>query len=397
MDDVLRALVVTETAGARAPAAAQLCAALDRGGFEVEVAAHSGARALLTSGRSRPDVLLVPSCLGSEAVARLCAAAVEAETGMMVYLDGDLGLLEACVREGMHYLVPPFRGSLLLAQLRCTTERRRLAGVVRKAELAARLREAERELEIAREIHIGFLPSGLPETAGWELAARFQPALQVAGDFYDVFPDSEGGRLFLTIADVCDKGVGAALYTALIRTLLRHGIQQDGRDAAAHPLRPAASVEHSVAAANRYLTANHGRHGYFATVFCAELDLATGRLHYVNAGQNPPLLRRAGGRIEQLPPTGPAVGIFADGRFRTAEAVLGPGDALLLFTDGVTDARDPAGDFFGDERLLRGLAEPVAGPADLLDRIEARMKHHVGAADQYDDITMLAVHRTGAG
>lgn len=391
MESVLRALVVQEAAGARAAVAAELRSALELGDFETDVAAHADARDLLMTGRYRPDVLLVPSSLGNAAVARLCAAADGTGVAVMVYLDGNLELLEACVREGMHYLVPPFRGSLLRAQLICTAERRRLAGAARKAELVARLRDAERELEIAREIQTGFLPSGLPEATGWELAARFQPALQVAGDFYDAYPSADGTSLILTIADICDKGVGAALYTALIRTLLRHGIQQPGGDAAPET----ATVARIVAGANRYLAANHGRQGYFATVFCAELDLPTGRLHYVNAGHNPPLLRRTDAGIERLPTTGPAVGVVARGEFLTGRADLGPGDTLLLFTDGVTDARDRSGTFFGEQRLLAGLAQPVGSPGELLDRIEARMKHHVGAEDQYDDVTMLAVHRTG--
>jgi phosphoserine phosphatase RsbU/P len=392
MNEVTRVLVLRGADGAPAEPADELCAALVLGGFATG-AARLGAVHELVRRAPVPDVLLAPSSLGAEGVQRLCRAVEGTEAGVMVYLDGDLDALEECVREGVHYLVPPFRGTLLRAQLACTTERRRLAEVVHRHELITRLRAVERELEIAREIQLGFLPPDLPQMPGWELAARFRPARAVAGDFYDAYPRAESRRMILTIADVCDKGVGAALYTALIRTLLRHGIQQGaGEEAAGTGL-----IARAVSGANRYLTANHGTQGYFATVFCGALDERTGRLDYVNGGHNPPLLHRAGGWIERLPTTGPAVGIFAGGQFGTGHVTLRRGDTLLLFTDGVTDARDESGAFFGEERLLDALLGYRGGPAPLLDRIEERLERHVGETDQYDDITMLAVHHTAAG
>ncbi|MBX6384418.1 MAG: PP2C family protein-serine/threonine phosphatase [Microbispora sp.] len=377
------------------------------------------------TGPDPPDLLLLPSSLGADRVGRYgrylrrgdgdhLSPAQEGEpsrphrsrhTAVMVYLDGALADLEACVKYGYHYLVPPYRGSLIRTQLMCDVERQRLARVAQEAALAVSLSQYERELRIAREIQEGFLPSDLPRAPGWEIDVRFRPARAVAGDFYDAFPLLQGRRLSVVVADVCDKGVGAALFMALIRTLLRHTAEHAGRWSLFDPPQLTRGVRHespalvpgaapllqAMTGTNRYMTSNH--QGYFATVFFGVLDPESGCLLYANGGHNPPLLRRADGRLERLQVTGPAVGLHPDSEFRLAEVRLDPGDMLLAYTDGVTESRDPEGEFYGEDRLsalVRGLDGTSLG---LLDRVEADVRAHLRGGEQYDDITMLALRR----
>ncbi|HXR72581.1 PP2C family protein-serine/threonine phosphatase [Actinocrinis sp.] len=395
--DELSAVIVTADAQ-RSRAVADLAGALRADGIQFRhVSEHSALDPL--TGPEAPDLALLPASLGAQRVRRLCALAARASRppAIMVYLDGTLAALEECVGAGLHYLVPPFRGPLIRAQLVCTAERRAMAATLVRMEHDAQLRELERELSIAREIQAGFLPASLPAAAGWDLAVRFRPARHVAGDFYDAFSADQGRRVFLAIADVCDKGVGAALFTALVRTLLRH-VSQPGllcavpedsstMETVSDP------VTHAIASTNAYMARHHRHQGYFATVFFGMLELESGELTYVNGGHNPPVLRRRGGALEHLSLTGPAVGLDPDGSYRPATVRLERGDSLLLFTDGVTEARDAAGRFFGERRLLAQLLPPVTDSAALLDRIEARVQKHTGVADQSDDITLFAVRR----
>jgi len=316
-------------------------------------------------------------------------------------------------------VVPPYLPSLMRTRVSSCWERRELASTVEEMTAAASLREYERELSIAHEIQAGFLPEELPAPPGWEVAARFEPAQSVGGDFYDVFELLDGRRLAFVVADVCDKGVGAALFMALIRTLVRHTAEHTGRqslfigdlDAAARSLAAgdalaagddvAASPTLSVAAqplvqavvgTNQYLARNHLRQGYFATMFFGVLDPVSGTLLYINGGHNPPLLIRKRGGHTMLEPTGPAVGMVPDSRFMLAHATMEPGDTLFAYTDGVVEARDTAGAMFGTGRMIEVVTEPGSSAEELLTSADESLQHHMGTADQWDDITMLALH-----
>jgi sigma-B regulation protein RsbU (phosphoserine phosphatase) len=291
------------------------------------------------------------------------------------------------------------------------------AGVARLEQEQAELQRQkkfllyEHELQIGRQIQVGFLPETLPQPAGWEVVAHFQPARDVAGDFYDVFPLS-GDRVVLVMADVCDKGVGAALFMALFRSLIRAFCM--GSPLGAHisvasgepTQRPAGTVlpasqrraalmadliallgvEHT----NRYVTSNHANAFMFATLFLGVLDTATGSLSYVNAGHEPPTIVGPQGVKTRLEPTGPAVGLMPEASFDLGKMQLERGDVLVMHTDGVTDARDPAGQSFTERRFLSLLAAS-APAADLIDRLVTAVRSHIASADQFDDITLLAV------
>jgi len=277
-----------------------------------------------------------------------------------------------------------------------------------------RLREREnsllrykRELEIGRDIQAGFLPKTLPQPPEWEIASRFYPAREVAGDFYDVYhvPD---GRIVVAVADVCDKGVVAALFMALLRSLLRAFVQQSYyrsvqsrvHDAVVGAAQMgAAQMDESalldaISLTNAYIGSNHAETNIFATLFFAILDPVSGTLIYANCGHIPPVLCRAGGKEERLMPTGPAVGLMPDARFDVQQVVVEPDDLLFMYTDGVTEARDPQGEMFGEARL-RALRKQHAGASaeKLLAAIESAVREFIAGGEPTDDLTMLAVRR----
>jgi sigma-B regulation protein RsbU (phosphoserine phosphatase) len=255
----------------------------------------------------------------------------------------------------------------------------------RLQERQAELLKYEHELQIGRQIQSDFLPEQLPQPPGWEIVAYFQPAREVAGDFYDAFTLSDG-QVGLVIADVVDKGVGAALFMALFRSLIRFFGEQ-------HHSSETSALD-GIKLANDYIIRNHSRSNMFATIFFGVLDPATGVLTYMNGGHNAPIVVNSAGEIKaRLKPTGPAVGMLPDAVFGTHQVTLEPGDLLITFTDGVLDARNPAGQLFTEKRLLSLLQQPIPSALTLLGGIEANLRAHIGTANQFDDITMLAARR----
>jgi serine phosphatase RsbU (regulator of sigma subunit) len=264
----------------------------------------------------------------------------------------------------------------------------------------------ERDLKNGRFIQDSFLPKGLPQPPGWEIEAQFDPAREVSGDFYDVFPLS-GDHLALVIADVCDKGVPAALFMTLFRSLLRAFARQavernpfsfPERQAVARSKRSTLLADltalSTVELTNEYVARTHESACMFATLFFGVLDTATGKLSYVNAGHDFPVLLRAGKVQDRLQPTGPAVGVNPDAEYDIQQTQLEPGDTLFAYTDGVTEARNPAGEFFTERRLLALLEEaPVASADGLLDKVIDRLEKYVAQGAPSDDVTLLAVRR----
>ena len=281
--------------------------------------------------------------------------------------------------------------------------------------MVAELREWERvkriefELEKGQESQREFLPRSIPSLPNWEIAARFQPAGKVSGDFYDVFM-IEGGYIGLVIGDVCDKGVGSALYMALFRSLIRvycaqMAEQQDipvgGIDRASDLscTRTAECTDprdclKAVSLTNDYIARIHGDEGMFATIFFGILDPASGKMNYTNGGHEPLLQLGQHGIKNQLNPTGPAVGMLPKMAFGVQEAVLGPGDILLGFTDGLTEARSPADELYTRARLDPLFDPPADTAGALLTRIETNLFAFIDIAPRNDDITMLAVQRS---
>jgi len=329
---------------------------------------------------------------------------------VLAFTETGFESLEAHINHGRDYVVPPFLPAMLQARLRTCRQREQFNASIAAADAAARLASNDRDMEIAREIQVGFLPETLPQPAGWELGVRFQPARKVAGDFYDGYEVANGRRVAFLVADVCDKGVGAALFMALIRSLLRHtaeysGLQSlaaeqfmvsaaAGQDAVPVPIAGAMPLINAIRSTNGYLTRNHAEQGYFATMFAGVLDPVTGNIAYVNCGHNPPLLIRSHGTDSvSLELTGPAVGIIPDCLYTLGRANIGPGDTLFIYTDGVTEAKSPTGEFFGDDRLARVTCAANVAGGTMLDSVEHALDDHISTADQFDDITMMTIHR----
>lgn len=235
------------------------------------------------------------------------------------------------------------------------------------------------ELEFAGRIQASFLPRSVPVVSGWDLAAALVPARQTSGDFYD-FIELGDGRLGLLVADVADKGTGAALYMALSRTLLR-------TYATEYPDAP----EHVLQAANERILADT-ESDQFVTLFYGVLDPAANTLTYSNAGHNPAFLIDSHGRLEPQPlgQTGIPLGMFPDMAWRHEVVRVAPGSVLVMYTDGVSEAQNEVSAEFGETRLLAAVTGCVNGSAKEMETaVLTALQTFVGQAPQFDDITLM--------
>jgi tetratricopeptide (TPR) repeat protein len=247
--------------------------------------------------------------------------------------------------------------------------------------------EAAQELALAGRVQESLLPAEPPRIPGWQLAVALEPARETSGDFYDFIPLSDG-RWGIVIADVADKGAGAALYMALCRTLIR-------TYAVEHNSRPELLFN---AVNERILAETHG--DIFVTVFFGVLDPVAGTLLYCNAGHSPPYFFRArtgaapSAKVQALRRTGLPLGILEDAAWKQGSARLAPGDVLVLYTDGVTDAHNPQEALFGGERLLEAAQAHLGRSASHMTKAVLESAHaFVGDAPQFDDITLMIVVR----
>jgi len=274
-----------------------------------------------------------------------------------------------------------------------------LVGYLNQAARALQAASTRRqELALAGRMQTSLLPAAPPEVPGWQIAATLRPARETSGDFYDFIP-LPGDRLGLVIADVADKGMGAALYMALSRTLIR-------TYAVNYPDRPDLALR----AASERILADTEAH-LFVTVFYGILDTASGTLKYCNAGHPAPYLLSAepGGAIQALPGRGMALGVVEGTDWGHTVIQLPPGAMLLLYTDGVIDAHNSQGERFGSERML-DVARGILGSArGVLGSVQANQGHLAqavqeglleqlqqfsGDESQFDDITVMTILRT---
>jgi serine phosphatase RsbU (regulator of sigma subunit)/putative methionine-R-sulfoxide reductase with GAF domain len=275
-----------------------------------------------------------------------------------------------------------------------------LAGIANQAAVAVEndqlLQEAaeqerlKQELDVARRIQVSFLPERCPAVPGWELAAVWRSAREVGGDFYDFIPlppdperrGTKPGRNGVVIADVADKGVPAALFMALSRTLVRT-MAIDGRPPAV-----------AIARANDLILSD-ARSDLFVTLLYAILNPDSGEVSYVNAGHMPLLLvHAADGSAEELRTHGMALGVLPDVEFEERTVHLDPGDVLVFYTDGVIEASDEKQEMFGRERLYQVVSAHRSEPAKTLARsIDRDIAHFSGDAPQFDDFTLVIAKR----
>lgn len=243
-----------------------------------------------------------------------------------------------------------------------------------------------REMVMAGKIQADILPEEPPCLPGWDIAARLVPARETSGDFYDFIPLSDR-KLGMVVADVTDKGMGAALFMALSSSLIR---TYAGR----YPTLPAIALS---AVSERILSDTRG--SMFVTAFYGILEPHTGRLVFANAGHPPGCListRRGKESIDRLRPTGMALGVTEEARWRQKEVRMNPGDVLVLYTDGITEAQNPNEVFFEEDRMIESVLRKMGTGAtarQILDGLLTDVQHFVGPAPRQDDIAMIVIRR----
>jgi sigma-B regulation protein RsbU (phosphoserine phosphatase) len=271
-----------------------------------------------------------------------------------------------------------------------------------KAEVENFSKALNAELEKGKKIQRDFLPIEIPQIPGWEISTCFYPARQVSGDFYDAFV-LPGDYIGIVIADVCDKGVGSALYMALFRSLMRvfsgqiilgrWSVSPSGPKTKQPSNADRVRMLQAVSLTNDYISVEHGQESMFATLFFGVLNPVTGEFHYINGGHEPPFIIGQSGIKETLKSTGPVVGIVTGAEFKIHQSFLEPGDILIGYTDGVTEALSPQETLFSKARFLATLQRPASSAIELIQRIQSDLFDHIDNAPQFDDITMIAVHR----
>jgi sigma-B regulation protein RsbU (phosphoserine phosphatase) len=252
------------------------------------------------------------------------------------------------------------------------------ADALEKKRLEEEARRIDRELGLAREIQMNLVPSRPLTAQGWSVSGRVVPARQVGGDSFDYFM-IEGGRIGVAIADVSGKGVPASLLMSNVQASLRAFC--DGRGPVVDAVRQInASVSRSASP------------GKFVTFFYAEVDLAAGAMRYVNAGHNFPMVRRRDGTLVDLQSGGLPLGLFEQAEYEQGEIALSPGDALLLYSDGISEAVDLRNQEFGEERL-RELWQRQDGrsPDEVIGAVMSDVETFRGAAAQSDDMTVVVL------
>ena len=236
------------------------------------------------------------------------------------------------------------------------------------------------ELEVAREIQLAMLPNGTYKAADIEICGMTRPANTVGGDFYDVLPTADG-RVILTLGDVAGKGSPAALLMALLLAVLRTLVDE--------ALEPTELMSRLNAQICRHSPASR-----FITLFYAVYEPSTGRLSYVNAGQNPPLVRRRGGNYEKLAATGVALGMFDQSTYSAVDTFLDPGDTLVLYSDGITEAEDPSGQPLEEAGLENIVASYSSfSAAEIGTAVLKAVEVHAKASRFGDDLTILILKR----
>jgi phosphoserine phosphatase RsbU/P len=353
-----------------------------RGDHKLSVALD-GESALRAVERSAPDLLLLdimmPGMDGYEVCRRLRADPVTREIPIMFLssLEDVQDKARGFELGANDYLTKPFEILEVKARVRSLLKAKAYADAIRAAR--------ERDLAIAREIQMGILPSDLASPSrglGLDVHATIEPARHVGGDLFEVLRVSED-RLVVAVGDVCGKGIPASLFMAVTVTLLRTLARQlEGPELVLKRL-------------NEELSAQNPR-GMFVTMAC--LDVRGGRVTSANAGHHTALLVGSAGPPRPVfPSSGTVLGLFPGQDYKSETLDLVPGDSLVLYTDGVSEATDAANNLFGEERLAACLASGGAASATAtVDRVLTAVRAFVAGAPQSDDITILALRRTGA-
>jgi sigma-B regulation protein RsbU (phosphoserine phosphatase) len=349
-----------------------------RGDYKLSVAL-GGEAALRAVEKSPPDLLLLdivmPDLDGYEVCRRLRADPATRELPVMFLssLEDVKDKAKGFELGANDYLTKPFEILEVKARVNSLLKAKSYADAVKAAQ--------ERDLAIAREIQLGLLPSDFAaraEGSGWGVHAVIEPARHVGGDLFEVLRLSDD-RMVLAVGDVCGKGITAALFMAVAQTLLRTLARQC--DTADEILRRL----------NDELAAQNPR-AMFVTMAC--LDVRGGRVTCANAGHDTSLLVGSSGLRSVFPSTGTVLGLFPDQPYTSESVELSPGDTLVLSTDGVSEAANPEGALFGEDRLKACFAKGAgATAAESVERLLTSVRAFAAGAPQSDDITILALRR----
>ena len=398
----LRALPKAVLVGRTGAEALSLVRALEGEGYLTTVIPEAD-RALARLRAERAELAVVdvdlPGMGGAAFVAALRSDESLAHVSVLVVSVHDaMDGIERCLAAGADdYLPNLFGPAVLRVRISAALDRRQLQDS----------QDLRREMAVARNIQRDFLPETLPALRSVQLEAALRPAKQVSGDFYDAFTLAPSGNLFLVLGDVCDKGVGAALFMALFRSLIRASADPVGGGAiqmiggrrtlvrqSLESASPADLLTRVAGFTNNYIARLHGRTNMFATVFLAVLDPQYGRLDYLNAGHEPALIVAPDGGITELRPTGPALGMMPDMAFTAVSSKLELEHSLVAFTDGLVEARSPSGEAYGAERLHESLRALRGGTApELVQGVLDTLARFTRQAEPHDDLTMLAAKR----
>ena len=326
-------------------------------------------------------------CLLSAGIASLYVG--EGDPNLIeVFNAEDAVITPEIFREAVLFFLLPRSAILVGMAFVCMTVAKRTRSLLEKqaADSAARQR-IETELNVATQIQADMLPRifpAFPERREFDIYASMTPAKEVGGDFYDFFLVDED-HLAMVIADVSGKGVPAALFMVIAKTLLKNAVQMGS------------SPRQALEKVNNQLCENNEAE-MFVTVWLGVYEISTGHLTAANAGHEYPAIRRAGGRFELFKePHGFVLAGMENARYREYELEIGVGDTLFLYTDGVTEATDGANTLYGTDRMLAALNRNCElDPERLLHEVKADLDGFVGAAPQFDDITMLSLQRKSA-
>lgn len=245
----------------------------------------------------------------------------------------------------------------------------------------------QKQIDTAKSIQRDFLLTNLPASPSYDVAAFSRPALDIGADWYDMV--DIGDYAVLLVADVCDKGVPSALYMSVFRSLIRSKLLEHKSDLEA-PASATDAIRAAIEQTNNYMAANQNASMMFATVFLAAVNKVTGAVDYICAGHESPVLMR-GGEVQMLDHvSGPAIGLFEGARYVSSSLQLERGDTLVIYSDGLVDARDPSNEGWGHERLLALLASIKPESSDkLLNTVVCVVDDYMAGSDQFDDLTVM--------
>jgi len=345
-----------------------------------------GKLALAAVQAEQPDIILLdvrmPGMSGYDVCEQLKSETKTLDIPIIFIsaLDAIQDKVRAFEAGGVDYITKPFHVEEVLARVDTHLSLRRL-----QKELQEANKKMERELILAGEVQTSFLPQTLPQIPGWQFSTTLKPARETSGDFYDVNVIHDGYLNFL-VADVVDKGAGAALFMALSYTLFR-------TYAAQYPFDPNLVLS----AVNRRILETTGGQ-QFVSVFYGVLELDSGDMSYCNAGHPPPIFISsiAGGKARKLVKTGITLGISEVDSWQKETVKFTAGDTLLLYTDGITDASDKRGEFFGESAIVDSLKKNTGQAVkDIQAALLADVGEFVGDAPQQDDIALVILARDG--